>query len=82
MQQSEIGHLVQGLRWALPLAQETFADALGRTFATINSWGDKYTTPSPLALQKINTLLNHLGESGEVLQAQHSLNVTEARRSR
>ncbi len=80
MQQPEIGNLVRELRCTMQLSQEKFADELGMTFATINRWENGHATPSPLALRQIDTLLNQLGEHGEVLRAKYSP-VTEVRRS-
>ncbi|MEP0919787.1 helix-turn-helix domain-containing protein [Leptolyngbya sp. DQ-M1] len=81
MQQPEIGHLVRDLRCSLHLSQEKFADELGMTFATINRWENGHATPSPLALKQIHTLLNQLGDGGEVLRVKYSLRATEGRRS-
>jgi putative transcriptional regulator len=81
MQQPAIGSLVRELRCAMQLSQEKFADELGMTFATINRWENGHATPSPLALKQIDTLLNQLGEGGEVLRAKYSLRAIEGRRS-
>jgi putative transcriptional regulator len=81
MQQPAIGNLVRELRCAMHLSQEKFADELGMTFATINRWENGHATPSPLALKQIDTLLNQLGEGGEVLRAKYSLRAIEGRRS-
>ncbi len=81
MQQPEIGNLVRELRDIMQLSQEKFADELGMTFATINRWENGHATPSPLALKQIDTLLNQLGERGEVLRAKYSPRATEGRRS-
>jgi DNA-binding transcriptional regulator YiaG len=79
MQQPDIGHLVRELRCSMQLSQEKFADELGMTFAAINRWENGHATPSPLAIRQIDTLLNQLGEQGEVLRAKYSLKATEGR---
>ncbi|MDZ8238684.1 MAG: helix-turn-helix transcriptional regulator [Nostoc sp. ChiQUE01a] len=58
--QPNIGKLVRTLRQELNLSQEKFAAEFGVTFATINRWENKRATPSPLAMQRISTLLNRL----------------------
>ena len=72
MQQPAIAQLVRELRQTMQLSQEKFADELGMTFATINRWENERATPSPLALKQIYTLLNQLGDQGEVLQAKYA----------
>ncbi|MBD1909770.1 MULTISPECIES: helix-turn-helix transcriptional regulator [unclassified Leptolyngbya] len=81
MQQPEISNLVRELRCIMQLSQEKFADELGMTFATINRWENGHATPSPLALKQINTLLNQLGEQGEVLRVKYSSKTATERRS-
>lgn len=81
MQQPEIGNLVRELRCTIQLSQEKFAEELGMTFATINRWENGHATPSPLALKQIDTLLNQLGERGEILRAKYSKIAVKARRS-
>ncbi len=81
MQQPEIGNLVRELRCTMQLSQEQLAKELGMTFATINRWENGHATPSPLALKQIDTLLNRLGERGEVLRAKYSQRATKGRRA-
>lgn len=78
--QPEIGTLVRELRYTMQLSQEKFADELGMTFATINRWENGHAMPSPLALKQIDTLLNQLGERGEVLRTKYAPKATEGRR--
>lgn len=78
--QPEIGTLVRELRCTMQLSQEKFADELGMTFATINRWENGHAMPSPLALKQIDTLLNQLGERGEVLRTKYAPKATEGRR--
>lgn len=72
MQQPAIAQLVRELRHTMQLSQEKFADKLGMTFATINRWENGHATPSPLALKQIYTLLNQLGDQGEVLRTKYA----------
>ncbi|MBD2517323.1 helix-turn-helix transcriptional regulator [Nostoc sp. FACHB-973] len=67
--QPNIGKLIRALRQELNLSQEKFAAEFGVTFPTINRWENGRATPSPLAMQRISTLLNELGDRGKILQA-------------
>jgi transcriptional regulator with XRE-family HTH domain len=49
------------------LIQEKLAAYLGVTFPTINRWENDRAKPSPLALEKIESLLRSLREKGEAL---------------
>ncbi|WP_331000588.1 helix-turn-helix domain-containing protein [Nostoc sp. NZL] len=66
--QPNIGKLVRALRQELNLSQEKFAAEFGVTFATINRWENGRVTPSPLAIQRISSLLNELGERGQIVK--------------
>ncbi len=65
--QYSMARLVRELRELTGLTQEKFAAKLGVTFPTINRWENDRAKPSPLALEKIETLLRSLGEKGEAL---------------
>ncbi|MEH2198610.1 helix-turn-helix domain-containing protein [Nostoc sp.] len=67
--QPNIGILIRALRQELNLSQEKFAAEFGVTFPTINRWENGHVTPSPLAIQRISSLLNELGERGQILKA-------------
>ncbi|MEH2237691.1 helix-turn-helix domain-containing protein [Nostoc sp.] len=67
--QPNIGKLVRALRQELNLSQEKFAGEFGVTFPTINRWENGRVTPSPLAIQRISSLLNELGERGQIIKA-------------
>ncbi|WP_313890107.1 helix-turn-helix domain-containing protein [Nostoc linckia] len=62
-----IGKLVRALRQELNLSQEKFAAEFDVTFATINCCENGRATPSPLAIQRISSLLNELGERGQIV---------------
>ena len=53
--------LVRELRELTGLTQEKFAAKLGVTFPTINRWENDRAKPSPLAMEKIESLLRSLG---------------------
>jgi putative transcriptional regulator len=63
-----MARLVRGLRELTGLTQEKFAAKLGVTFPTINRWENDRAKPSPLALEKIESLLRSLGDKGEALR--------------
>ena len=57
----DIPRLVRELRKPTGLTQEKFAAKLGVTFPTINRWENGRAKPSPLAMQRIEDLLDSLG---------------------
>ncbi len=66
-EQYSLAMLVRELRKITGLTQEKFAAKLGVTFPTINRWENDRAKPSPLALEKIESLLRSLGDKGEAL---------------
>lgn len=60
----DAAQMVRELRGRLGLTQEKFAARLGVTFPTINRWENGRAKPSPLAMQRIEELLQSLGEHG------------------
>jgi DNA-binding transcriptional regulator YiaG len=66
-EQYSMARLVRELRELTGLTQEKFAAKLGVTFPTINRWENDRAKPSPLALEKIESLLRSLGDKGEAL---------------
>ena len=75
--QPTVGCLVQNLRHVLGLTQKQFAAHLGVTFPTINRWENGHAMPSPLALRQIDTLLNQLCESPEMILRERSQAIRE-----
>jgi transcriptional regulator with XRE-family HTH domain len=67
-EQYGMARLVRELRELTGLTQEKFAARLGVTFPTINRWENDRAKPSPLALEKIESLLRSLGDKGEALR--------------
>lgn len=66
-EQSNMAKLVRELRELTGLTQEKFAAKLGVTFPTINRWENDRAKPSPLAMEKIESLLRSLGDRGKAL---------------
>lgn len=69
--QLAIGKLIRELRQELGMMQEKFAARLGVTCPTINRWESGRTIPSPLALQKVEEMVQCLGKRGQNLLAKH-----------
>ncbi len=67
-EQPNMAKLVRELRELTGLTQEKFAAKLGVTFPTINRWENDRAKPSPLAMEKIESLLRSLGDKGEALR--------------
>jgi putative transcriptional regulator len=68
-----MARLVRELRELTGLTQEKFAAKLGVTFPTINRWENDRAKPSPLALEKIESLLRSLGDKGEALHKRNEV---------
>lgn len=71
-EQYSVARLVRELRKLTGLTQEKSAAKLGVTFPTISRWENDRAKPSPLALEKIESLLRSLGDKSEALQKAHS----------
>ena len=69
--QPEIGRLIRELRLLTGLTQEQFAATLGVTYPTINRWENGRVKPSPLAMEKIERLLQEIEEQGKDLLAKY-----------
>ncbi len=67
-EQHSMAKLVRELRELTGLTQEKFAAKLGVTFPTINRWENDRAKPSPLAVEKIESLLRSLGSKGKALR--------------
>jgi putative transcriptional regulator len=72
-EQYSMARLVRELRELTGLTQEKFAAKLGVTFPTINRWENDRAKPSPLALEKIESLLRSLGDKGEALHKRNEV---------
>jgi putative transcriptional regulator len=52
----DFGARIKELRGLLHLTQESMAEALGVSFATVNRWENGWTAPSKLAIRQIDLL--------------------------
>lgn len=71
VKQPQVGKLIRDLRLETGLTQEQFAAHIGVTYSTINRWENGRGKPSPLAMQKIEILLNSMGDRGKDLLAKY-----------
>ncbi|MFB2771607.1 multiprotein-bridging factor 1 family protein [Pelatocladus sp. BLCC-F211] len=65
--QPEVGQIIRDLRLLAGLTQEQLAASLGVTYSTINRWENGRSTPSPLAMEKIEGMLEKMGDEGQDL---------------
>jgi len=56
IEDNELARKIRELRSKLGLTQEQFAAKVGVTFSTINRWESGRSTPSPLAMRRIEEL--------------------------
>lgn len=70
--QPHIGKLIRELRLETTLTQEQFAAHLGVTYSSMSRWENGRSRPSPLAMQKIEAILEQMGDRGQELLAQYS----------
>ena len=49
------------------LSQQTLAVRLGVALPTVSRWESKRSNPSPLALERIRSFLQDMGEEGKAL---------------
>jgi len=59
-----VGQIIRDLRLLTGLTQEQFAATLGVTYTTINRWENGRSKPSPLAMRKIEEMLEKMGQKG------------------
>ncbi len=67
IKQPQAGKLIREMRSHFGLTQEQLALHLGVTYSTTNRWENGRGTPSPLAVQKIETMLAQMGDRGREL---------------
>ncbi|AVH74427.1 helix-turn-helix domain-containing protein [Nostoc sp. 'Lobaria pulmonaria (5183) cyanobiont'] len=65
--QPEVGQIIRDLRLLAGLTQEQYAATLGVTYTTINRWENGRSKPSPLAMEKIEGMLEEMGAQGQDL---------------
>ncbi|MEH2411006.1 helix-turn-helix domain-containing protein [Nostoc sp.] len=71
IKQPEVGRIMRDLRLAFGLTQEQFAAQLRVTYSTINRWENGRSKPSPLAMEKIEGMLEKMGGEGQDLLAKY-----------
>lgn len=71
VKQPQVGKLIRELRLETGLTQEQFAAHIGVTYSTINRWENGRGKPSPLAMQKVEVLLNSMSDRGKDLLAKY-----------
>lgn len=54
--------LIRGIRLEAQPAQEQFAAEIEVTCPTINRWNSEHSGPSPLAVRRIEGILQQMGE--------------------
>ncbi len=67
MNQAQISKLIREMRLETGLTQEQFAAQLGVTYSSINRWECGRSRPSPLAVQKVEGMLQKMGNRGKEL---------------
>lgn len=72
--QLQIAQFVRELRILAGLTQEQFAAQLGVTFSSVSRWERGRGIPSPLAMQKIEGMLDTMGDRGKELLEKYSTN--------
>ncbi|MGL5879319.1 MAG: helix-turn-helix domain-containing protein, partial [Xenococcaceae cyanobacterium] len=69
MDQPQVGKLIRDLRLLTGLTQEQFAVELGATHSSVSRWERGINKPSPLAMQKVEGIVQQMGDRGrELLQ--------------
>lgn len=73
MNQPQIGKLIRELRLENGLTQEQFASEFGVTYSTVNRWENGRSKPSPLAMQKLEGMLQQMGDRAQDFLVKYSL---------
>ena len=73
IQQPEVGKLIREMRAHVGLTQEQLALHLGVIYSTMNRWENGRGNPSPLAIRKIEQMLEQMGTRGQELLAKYFL---------
>lgn len=72
IKQPEASKLIREMRAQVGLTQEQLALHLGVTYSTLNRWENQRGKPSPMAIQKIETMLERMGDRGQELLKKYS----------
>lgn len=73
LHQMQVNQFVRELRLSTGLTQEQFAARLGVTYSSVSRWERGRGIPSPLAMQKIEGILQQMGDRGEELLKKHQV---------
>lgn len=71
VRQPAIGKLIREIRLETGLTQEQFAAELGVTYSSVNRWENGRSKPSPLAIQKVEEILEEMEDLGQELLKQY-----------
>lgn len=74
IRQPEASKLIREMRAHVGLTQEQLALHLGVTYSTLNRWENQRGKPSPMAIQKIEQMLQQMGERGRELLEKYTSN--------
>ena len=74
IKQPEVGQLIGELCGITSLTQEQFAACLGITYSTVNRCEKGHTKPSSLAMQKIEGILEEMGDLGQKVSVKYLSN--------
>ena len=72
-----IGKFIREIRQEIGLTQEQFAAEVGVTCSSVNRWENGRGKPLPLAMEKILTLLEQMGESPDATLRKRSQELLE-----
>ncbi len=73
MSQPETGKLIRELWLLTGMTREQFAASLAVTYSTAKRWENGHAQPSPLAMEKIASQLQRLGDRGKDLLQRDTL---------
>jgi transcriptional regulator with XRE-family HTH domain len=67
LQQPEVSELIREIRSRTGLTQEQLAGKIGVVFTTLSKWERGKANPLPLALKRIEEVLQSMGDRGKDL---------------
>lgn len=67
IKRAQVSNLIYDLRLLTGLTQEQFAAELSVTHSSVSRWERGISKPSPLAMQKIEGILQQMGDRGQEL---------------
>ena len=71
IKQPAAARLIYEMRLHIGLTQEQLAAHLGVTYSTMNRWENERGKPSPLAIAKIDAMLDQMGDRGQELREKY-----------